>query len=394
MIDITSFLMRWFFLCNLIRDAEIQMLPYSPSYVPQQPSIQQHQSIVPQDLNHPHHHQQQANEHLSEAPPPAPVSHYENPEEEWRDHCLRGILSYPPGTQRLLVMDAMRADLVQQLSHYLRHVDSTLQRIRDFSFRRRSSPEQSTKKFATDDPYLDTDTNIVHSFEQGIESNNATSKKAEPSVLVVSRDSVRQQSNFGDSLAVTQEEIEVNRQSLRHIRECLPQLVAAVLKSPHPFDPNLVDPVRKLRQLIISRCQSDPSWGIETCWLLEAEVGRAWKSLFEHRQQTGRRLIVVLQADKAAVLAKIGSEKREAFDLLQDAERVTAYGYSDDTGTKPPSSISLLRCSHFGDTMHFIDRLTKISSDLRMVPALQRNVRATISFVCPVGFLLLECSDL
>jgi hypothetical protein len=132
------------------------------------------------------------------------------------------------------------------------------------------------------------------------------------------------------------------------------------------------------------------------CWLLEAEVGRTWKKLFEHRQQTGRRLIVVLPAEKAAVLAKIGTEKREAFDLLQDAEQATAYGYTismdeqmlyqgyqaytnyhppkSDVRTRLPSSISLRRCSHFGDTMHFVDRLTRISMDLRHVPTIHRRV--------------------
>jgi hypothetical protein len=142
----------------------------------------------------------------------------------------------------------------------------------------------------------------------------------------------------------------------------------------------------------------DANWGIELCWLLEAEVGRAWKTLFEHRQQTGRRLIVVLPAEKAAVLAKIGTEKREAFDLLQDAEQATAYGYTfqnvydtshhgtpqsfnseaEPTPPKLPSSLSLRRCSHFGDTMHFIDKLTQISMDLRMVPVIQRHVSSFV----------------
>jgi hypothetical protein len=108
-----------------------------------------------------------------------------------------------------------------------------------------------------------------------------------------------------------------------------------------------------------------------------------------------------LPAEKAAVLAKIGTEKREAFDLLQDVEQATAYGYtmepssgqsheigeyhhsttegegSGGTNANParlPSSLSLRRCSHFGDTMHFIDRLTQISLDLRMVPLSQRQV--------------------
>jgi phosphatidylinositol 4-kinase len=125
-----------------------------------------------------------------------------------------------------------------------------------------------------------------------------------------------------------------------------------------------------------------------------------WKTLFEHRQQTGRRLIVVLPAEKAIVLAKIVTEKREAFDLLQDAEQATAYGYTmepahlgiggeylapspagDGEGARLPSSLSLRRCSHFGDTMHFIDRLTQISLDLRMVPVSQRHAHFAASMI-------------
>ena len=293
---------------------------------------------------------------------------------------------------------------MQQLGQYLRHVDSALHRIREFTFGASkgkqseainvkpipsaSSSKSSDGDAITEDPYLDTDLEIVHKFERGIITTDMEEGRlngTQPAVLIVSKDSVRQQPNNAYAV-VKKAEVEQNKQSQRQIRECLPQLVSAVLKSPQPFDPNLVDPVHKLRELIISRCQQDPSWGIELCWLLEAEVGRTWKSLFEHRQQTGKRLIVVLPADKAAVLAKIGTEKREAFDLLQDAERVTAYGYSsDDKMAKLPSSISLLRCSHFGDTMHFIDRLTKISLDLRMVPAIQRHVRAKMSFLSLVA---------
>lgn len=189
--------------------------------------------------------------------------------------------------------------------------------------------------------------------------------------------------------------------SLRTVREYLPQMVSAVLKSPPAFDAHISNPLARLRKLLLQRCQQDPSWGIELCWLLEAEVGRTWKTLFEHRQQTGRRLIVVLPAEKAAVLAKIGTEKREAFDLLQDAEQSTAFGYTVDPPTEVtgqyrppemghefgysppssrlPSSIGLLRCSHFGDAMHFIDRLSKVSSDLRRVPISHRKVRNSCS---------------
>ena len=273
-------------------------------------------------------------------------------------------------------------ELVQNLGQYLRHVDSKLRELTFGSFIRTKTIDTD----ATAPSHLDTDLEIVRKFERGIlttdpeEEEETQWNTTQPAVRVISKHSLQQQQHL----------VHATKQSQREIRECLPQLVSAVLKSPQPFDPNLVDPVHKLRELIISRCQQDPSWGIELCWLLEAEVGRTWKSLFEHRQQTGKRLIVVLPADKAAVLAKIGTEKREAFDLLQDAERVTAYGYSaeEDVGhhvghgmPKLPSSISLLRCSHFGDTMHFIDRLTKISLDLRMVPAIQRHVRTEIMFL-------------
>ena len=145
-------------------------------------------------------------------------------------------------------------------------------------------------------------------------------------------------------------------------------------------------------------------------------MGRAWKKLFEHRQQTGRRLIVVLPAEKAAVLAKIGTEKREAFDLLQDADQATAYGYTitmdeqlfyhgyqpytnyhppqQDTRTRLPSSISLRRCSHFGDTMHFIDRLTRISMDLRHIPTIHRRVSTDAGECCSVPCTLLSSKHL
>lgn len=270
-------------------------------------------------------------------------------------------------------MDAMRVELVQQLGQYFRYVDSAWQRIREFTFGRSSKAhnKNSNKIEATSTRDSNSDMEVVDKFEQGILVN-----KTQPAIRIVPKASSRQYRNRDstNAVVVTGEEIEENKQSQRQFRECLPQLVSAVLKSPMPFEANLVDPVHKLRELIISRCQQDPSWGIELCWLLEAEVGRTWKSLFEHRQQTGKRLIVVLPADKAAVIAKIGIEKQAAFDLLQDAERVTAYGYSsDDAMPKLPSSISLLRCSHFGDTMHFVDRLTKISLDLRMVPTIQRH---------------------
>ena len=409
--------MRWFFLCNLIRDvAEIQTLPYTP-YSPQQANL--HQPLPQQqyyEQQYPNQQQQQASAHG-----PASDLALHHPEEEWRDHCLRGILSYPPGTQRTLVMDAMRQELVQSLNQYLRHVDSNVQRIKlalqpgaSKSLQQIHSTNTSSTSDSSEDPYWESDTEIVRQFERGIVSSeeetlfNLTRGDRQQATLSIS-DNGASIYNDGADFDLTDRMIEQNRRAMQEIKEYLPQLVSAVLKSPPPFDPNLVDPVQKLRDLVINRCHEDPSWGIELCWLLEAEVGRAWKNLFEHRQQTGKRLIIVLPAEKAAVLAKIGTEKREAFDLLQDAERVTAYGYatggdlwheygavgnSATNAARLPSSLSLLRCSHFGDTMHFIDRLTKISLDLRIVPTIERHVRFQFLFAFNFIRRPLLCSQL
>ena len=196
----------------------------------------------------------------------------------------------------------------------------------------------------------------------------------------------------------------------RETRDYLPQFVSAILHSPPPLTTSQnLNPISTLRKLLMDRCVRDPNLGIELCWLLEAEVGRTWKTLFEHRQQTGRRLILVLPADKAVVLAQIGSEKKSAFDLLQDVESATAFGYYGDDDDEEfdhrqhhdhnhndynhheyyqhdphhhieslsidkiyatprlPESLSLKRCAHFGDTMNFIDQLTEISLKLRHV---------------------------
>lgn len=127
-------------------------------------------------------------------------------------------------------------------------------------------------------------------------------------------------------------------------------------------------------------------------------MGRKWKALFEHRQQTGKRLILIVQADIAQAIATIGAEKASAFNLLQDAEMATAFGMerryegsdgggmvngvpgfdvpvSVEGGASPklPKSISDLRCRHFGDSMHFVDRLSQISLDLRHVPPVHRR---------------------
>ncbi|KAL3914992.1 MAG: hypothetical protein SGILL_005855 [Bacillariaceae sp.] len=366
----------------------------------------------------------------------------------------------------MYVLDAMRAELVEQLSWSLQEADETVQQYDAWRRRRQRQAEQEeggnasspTPDFDDEnmDPYLDADVEILKAFEQetnmegpssveiiendvdsesGNFSSSATEEEEEQAVLVISNNGTvrtdgnpnqsqqQQQSLSAISAApdpayedpeeesrirmlssttiISSEEADDAQRTIRVVRDYLPQIVSVVLRSPPAFDPNLIDPVDKLRQIILRRCVEDANWGVDMCWLLEAEVGRAWKTLFEHRQQTGRRLIVVLPAEKAAVLAKIGSEKREAFDLLQDAEQATAFGYtipldedlfyhgpgyeqyqhhhhhpgyrSENDPARLPSSLSLRRCSHFGDTMHFIDRLTKISLDLRHVPNIHRH---------------------
>jgi len=189
---------------------------------------------------------------------------------------------------------------------------------------------------------------------------------------------------------------------LNEAREFLPQLLSMVLHSPPSLLPETSitpDPISLLRSLLIHRCQTTPSLGIKLCWLLEAEVGRKWKALFEHLQQTGKRLILIVQADIAAAIATIGAEKATAFNLLQDVEMATAFGMersvdnhelyhqaiastsaataatgvadsvsSSSSSCRPPQAISDLCCRHFGDSMHFVHRLTQISSDLRHLP--------------------------
>merc|ERR1719253_1908098 len=104
MFDVTNFLMRWLFLSNLVRDiAEIQTLPYNPN-LPQ---------LTPATPNNPYDYNNAGNSDCN-SPPPTSSSSSSLPslstatrvncEDEWRDQCLRGILSYPPGTQRLLIM--------------------------------------------------------------------------------------------------------------------------------------------------------------------------------------------------------------------------------------------------------------------------------------------------
>lgn len=401
MFDVTNFLMRWLFLCNLVRDvAEIQTLPYNPQLA--------YTSNVEQAVS-------------------LPVSC----EEEWRDNCLRGILSYPPGTQRLLVLDAMRTELVNKLAVSLRRADQTLGRYE--AARRRINQKHIIDDIPAladeeADPFLDADVEILKAFERETLLDNQTEQ--DPSnhrqaVLVIANNATAQSTSDGtitgaysEHLLVdepfigpTAAEVEDAQKTIRTVRDYLPQLVSVLLRSPPAFEPNLLNPIDKLRNVIINRCVEDANWGVDMCWLLEADVGRAWKQLFEHRQQTGRRLIIILPTEKAAVIAKIGTEKREAFDLLQDAEQATAYGYTismdeellyqgyqpytnyhpqqqrtEDAQARLPSSLSLRRCSHFGDTMQFIDRLTKISMDMRHVPTIHRHVSSHYLCAIPILF--------
>jgi hypothetical protein len=398
MIDVTNFLMRWLFLCNLIRDvAEIQTLPYNP-----------------------YAHIQHTGQGMATAV---------TCEEEWRDNCLRGILSYPPGSQRLLVIDSMRAELVKRLSDSLCEAD---QIVENHEFACRKMTEQAQLQHAgKDDPYVDADVEILNAFKQetfdsqGRVNDSSMTKSGDEeqeAILVVSNSTVNARQDIDVTKFTTHSEAEIAeedtrpsptideandaQQTIRTVRDYLPQLVSVVLKSPPPFEGRLLNPTDRLRRMIIKRCVEDANWGVDMCWLLEAEVGRAWKQLFEHRQQTGRRLIVVLPAEKAAVLAKIGTEKKEAFDLLQDSEQATAYGYTvpmdedasyhnsnqyqghqhphEEDSARLPSSLSLRRCSHFGDTMHFVDKLTRISLELRQVPIVHRHVSFGVLY-CFIG---------
>jgi len=414
MVDVTSFLLRWLYLSNLVRDvAEIQTLPYQPMQM-------QSSSQYPHNVNGVIHAALQSRNDIN--PQLAPItarSPVSDPEEEWKDRCLRGILSYPPGTQRMYAMDTLRLELVQQFARHLRASDSTVKRYSTYCHRIENNAVVDRPIDDDDDPYLDADLEIVRAFEQATSVDHQSEETAmdddgsnKEAVLVISdeganvidsdcnvtlvkpeeptKHTTATQTQTLDDEIPSEDELEHAYSSLANFRDYLPQLMSAVLMSPGSLQPALLDPVQKFRRMLMTRCLQDANWGIELCWLLEAEVGRAWKTLFEHRQQTGRRLIIVLPAEKAAVLAKIGTAKRAAFELLQDAEQATAYGYGYTFPSQPgiasnvdpdlepnparlPSSLSLRRCSHFGDTMHFIDRLTQISLDLRMVPTIQRH---------------------
>ena len=436
--------MRWLFLSNILNNvAEIQTFPQQ-HLPPQHP----HYDV---DL-HPHH------------PDGSPMDVTQR-EAHWRNQCLQTILSYPPGSHRLLMTDAYRVDLVQKLAQKitaaqecLRHHHLAQQnkkerkRIGLFGVRDSQAKSNNEAADATTivnegldqkeanitssssaspldklEKDLDTDTERIQDTNQqsasetpgDLTTSSSTTNSNPPTpplpgsehhvdhpihsqmadgshVDVVDSRQTAHDANMAYHPPPSTESISVEEARIRlgEVRHYLPQLVSAVLKSPLPVDDKISNPIHVLRQLLINRCLQDPSWGIELCWLLEADVGRAWKRLLEHPQQTGRRLLFILPAEKAAVLAKIGEEKAAAFDLLQEAEQATAFGYTATDPSDPlnqinhqmilsntaqetsrtPSSLSQRRCSHFGDTMHFIDRLTKLSMDLKKVIPSDRNL--------------------
>jgi hypothetical protein len=475
MLDVTNFLMRWLFLSNLIHNApEIQTLPYNPYYatitptsIPQSastsnnnyhphysnsnpntnPYIQQQQQQQPYAHHDSNQKQQLQHQHKAAGTTASSSTNSRSCEDEWRDQCLRGILSYPPGSQRLLIMDAMRTELVQRLAWSLKTADECLQQYEECRrYDRLSSSggngsgnvpvatttEQHRAAAAEDlEVYYDddADVDIMDRFGSSTDGINTPSDTAgderdqredilveennddDPVVIITKnrttisqspkKSSKQQHANNKPKPPIrrpSDDEVDDAFRTVRVVRDYLPQLVSIVLKSPTAYDPNLIDPVDKLRSLIIQRCIDDANWGVDLCWLLEAEVGRAWKKIFEDRQQTGRRYIVYLDAERAAVLKHIGNEKREAFDLLQEAEQTTAFGFSTTSTTidpsllhhqgyttqqqqplpnhlpkRLPSSLSLRRCSHFGDTMQLIDQMTELSLDLRHVPTIRRH---------------------
>ncbi len=449
MVQATKFLLRWLYLNNLIYEkAEIQSMPYIHPNWQQQDMHQNNDHGInqyderqqPHDSHHSHHlsdkySTQDPNHQSNHNIPPSHSQRqqsYINPqprtpknidsENEWKRKALHSIAIYPPGSLRLLVLDSLRLEIVHELARELHKADKIIEK---FSALRKDKHgyldvehsgdiPTSEDQQIEEDPRLGADKKIVDDFGEAtsIGLNNGNTEKTPVSESTEDTPENDESESGGDEAQELLEPQLLAAVALqRETREFLPQLVSAVLHSPAPLTQSTMftshlNPLATLRRLLMTRCVRDPNLGIELCWLLEAEVGRAWKSLFEHRQQTGRRLIIVLPADRAAAIQQIGSEKRAAFDLLQDAESATAYGlYGDDhneevnqsqndsgewekdfrhshdnvdtmglyTTARLPASLSLERCSHFGDTMHFIDLLTKISLDLRRCPIRQRN---------------------
>ncbi|KAL7509426.1 hypothetical protein ACHAXN_009073 [Cyclotella atomus] len=410
MVQATSFLLRWLFLCRLVDDrAEVQTWPYRPpGYFDAGTRHQSnHQAPPPPSSSQQTHHPQV--EALQEDNIDIPT---------FRESIIRSLTSHPPGsTERLQRLDELRLQVVNDFAKRLLHADEV---VRFDALRgSHSNHRLGTADGAADgldeskEDDLDADNSIqteLQSFLQkereghdSIHSNNFWQRfnrvdetQQHPNTETDNPFSRKSQQQIQQTITSAQ-------LLLSETRSFLPQLVSTVLHSPPALLPSShsntasssSDPISSLRTLLLNRCQIDPSFGIELCWLLEAEVGRKWKALFEHRQQTGKRLILIVQADIAQAIATIGAEKASAFNLLQDAEMATAFGmerryevlsefngvndsmmyHSRDsaTTTRLPKSISDLRCRHFGDSMHFVDRLSQISLDLRHVAPVHRK---------------------
>lgn len=351
----------------------------------------------------------------------------------YRESVIRSLTSYPPGSfERLQRLEELRLQTVREFANRLVHADEVIRWSAGLGGQQRQQSTDGAEKKANPDINI-IDTTILQDFQHFIQQQNLSLHGTSPRGMRISNmwkrfkfHSGNHEEDYTDNIhgitttdegsdsvlseshnplkGLTREQAEKTlvaaHKLLAEAREFLPQLVSTVLHSPPSLLPENVapDPISSLRSLLIHRCQTNPSLGIELCWLLEAEVGRKWKALFEHRQQTGKRLILIVQADIAAAIATIGAEKASAFNLLQDAEMATAFGmerryedvmghngqqdvsyheqcdlFAEATYRPPPRSISDLRCRHFGDSMHFVDQLTQISLDLRHVPPVHRQ---------------------
>jgi len=416
--QVTNFLLRWLFLCRLVDDrAEIQTWPYRP------PGYYEHHHPPPPPNQYPRqqrHGSQQKQTH--EGSPVDSDQIMDIP--TYRESIIRSITSYPPGsTERLQKLDELRLQSVREFAQQLLHADEVIRwgALKGYNDSIQQHDDSSRNSNEVD---LDADDSIQNEFEQFMKDKHSEtlshsrnrwnffhghgSNFQDDYDLSMDSSAVDDPLTHNPLIGLTPAQIQHSIASAHNLiseaRDFLPQLVSTVLHSPPALLPDNLspDPISSLRSLIIHRCQTNPSLGIELCWLLEAEVGRKWKALFEHRQQTGKRLILIVQADIAAAIATIGAEKASAFNLLQDAEMATAFGmermYEDHMGnihnqqrpfasytasavvdtpgttsSRPPRSISDLRCRHFGDSMHFVDRLTQISLDLRHVPPIHRR---------------------
>lgn len=368
--QITNFLLRWLYIQSLIDD---KSLITTPSY-PQPPEM------TPNYGSNILHTDRQTDELIS-----------------YKAECKRALLMYQPGPGRLRALDFMRLSCISSLMKDLEAADAVVRRFNvlrhhaslgnkvddsDLDIEAITSWQEATDAIIMGAGAGDLITSVV---TEETSLNGASHTHANNETMAAASSSTTTTSS---PFVLTEEENEKLSQAqalILEAREYLPQLISALLHSTSALTP-VADPKQELRSMVVRRCLDDPNMGIELCWLLEAEVGRAWKTLFEHKDRTGRRLILVLPNDKARAVAKIGSEKRYAFDLLQDAEMATAFGYVptandyhhqgnrfESQTSQLPASVSELRCNYFGDCMHFVDRLTQVSLDLRMVPVLQRK---------------------